>query len=113
MARKIKKNDMVCVIAGDYRGQRGRVIKVDPRSDKVYVEGINTKVRHTKPSATHPEGGRLSKLHPVHVSNVMLIEVGSDSKIDLTRVGFKFVEGRKVRYAKRSQAIIQEQISKG
>ena len=69
----IRLNDMVEVIAGDDRGQRGKVLAVDPAAEKVIVEGVNRVYKHVRRSQRNPQGGRLSKEMPIPVSNVMLI----------------------------------------
>ncbi len=96
----IRLNDMVEVIAGDDRGQRGKVLAVDPAAEKVIVEGVNRVYKHVRRSQRNPQGGRLSKEMPIPVSNVMLICPQSNKR---TRVGYRYLEdGTKERYAKRS-----------
>ena len=78
---KIKTDDQVLVIAGKERGKRGRVMRVEPTKDKVFVEGLNMVKRHTRPrqvpGAQHAEtvGGVMEREGPIHVSNVMLIDL--------------------------------------
>ncbi|MEK6798429.1 MAG: 50S ribosomal protein L24 [Planctomycetota bacterium] len=74
MARRIRKNDLVEVIAGDHRGARGKVLRVDPRRDQVVVEGVNIVFRHVRPTRRNPQGGRVQKEAPLHVSNVMPVD---------------------------------------
>jgi large subunit ribosomal protein L24 len=96
----IRLNDMVEVITGDDRGQRGKVLAVDLDAGKVIVEGVNRVYKHVRRSQRNPQGGRLSKEMPIPVSNVMLI-CPQDNK--RTRVGFRYLaDGSKERYAKRS-----------
>ena len=71
MAVKIRKNDVVEVIAGDHRGARGKVLLVDIRAGRVVVEGVNMVYRHVKPTRRNPQGGRLQKEAPIHISNVL------------------------------------------
>ena len=71
---RIKKNDEVMVIAGNYKGKTGRVLEVYPKKDKVLVEGINVRKRHMRPNNQYPQGGIISKELPIHISNVMLID---------------------------------------
>ena len=71
MAVKIRKNDIVVVIAGDHRGARGKVLKIDVRADRVIVEGVNMVYRHVKPTRRNPQGGRLQKEAPLRISNVL------------------------------------------
>jgi large subunit ribosomal protein L24 len=104
MANKIKKNDTVIVIAGRDKGKKGVVLKAMPKENKVVVQGINLVKRHTKPSQ-ESAGGIISKEAPIDVSNVALIDPTSGKP---TRVGFKTVDGRKVRYAKRSGDVIEK-----
>lgn len=98
MAIRIKKEDMVEVIAGDDRGQRGKVLKVDPKKNQVVVQGLNKAYRHVRPSQRNPQGGRLQIEQPLHISNVMLVdpktnrptrvrvEIGSDGSKKLIAV---------------------------
>ena len=85
---KIRKNDNVVVITGNDKGKTGKVLKVFPSELKVIVEGINLRKRHTKPSQKQPQGGKIEKEAPVHVSNVMFV----DSKTnEATRIGAKII----------------------
>ncbi len=72
---------------------------------RVAVEGVNVRSRAMRPSAQHPEGGIVRKEVPLHISNVALQDVDQSPKGEVrpTRVGFRFVDGQKVRFAKRSQ----------
>lgn len=98
----IRLNDMVEVIAGDDRGQRGKVLAVDPEAGKIIVEGVNRVYKHVRRSQRNPQGGRLSKEMPIPVSNVMLICPQTNKP---TRVGFRYAaDGSKERYAKKSGA---------
>jgi large subunit ribosomal protein L24 len=100
---RLKKGDQVIVIAGKNKGKTGAVERVDRKHDKIYVSGVNTVKRHTKPSVTSPQGGIVEKIAPLHVCNVMLLDP-KDKKP--TRVGFKTVDGKKVRVAKRSGTVL-------
>ncbi len=71
MAMHIKKNDVVEVIAGDHRGARGKVLRVDRVKGRVVVEGVNFVYRHVRPTRRNPQGGRVQKEAPVAISNVM------------------------------------------
>ncbi|MDR3626297.1 MAG: 50S ribosomal protein L24 [Ignavibacteriaceae bacterium] len=71
---KIKKNDNVIVISGNSKGKTGKVLKVFPKEERVIVEGINLRKRHTKPSQGNPQGGILEKESPINASNVMIID---------------------------------------
>lgn len=74
---KIVRNDEVVVIAGNYKGEKGKVKRVLHDSDRVIVEGINKVKRHMKPSQTNPEGGIVEKEASLHISNVALIDPDS------------------------------------
>ena len=71
---KIKKGDTVKVLAGDARGQQGKILSIITKDNKAIVEGINMASRHSKPSAKHPQGGIIKKEAPIHVSNLQLVE---------------------------------------
>ena len=71
---KIRKNDNVMVIAGNDTGKTGKVLKVFPKENRLIIEGINLRKRHTKPSQNNPQGGILEKEAPINVSNVMLLD---------------------------------------
>ncbi len=74
MARHIRKGDTVEIISGDHRGQQGRVLRVMTKKDMVVVEGVNMVYRHVRPSRQNPQGGRLQKEAPLHVSNVLPVD---------------------------------------
>jgi large subunit ribosomal protein L24 len=107
MAR-IKSGDEVYVIAGDDRGKKGVVRRVDPKKGLVLVEGVNTCLRHVKPSAKNPEGGRVSQEAFIHISNVALANPGAQGDLGegislTTRIGYRLGDdGRKVRFAKKT-----------
>ena len=86
--QRVKKDDLVRVIAGKDRGKDGRVLKVMPDRDKVVVEGRNMVTKHLRPqtSAVNPDGGRVRMEAPIHVSNVMPICPGCDEAV---RVGYE------------------------
>jgi large subunit ribosomal protein L24 len=95
----IKKGDTVYVNAGNDKGKTGKVLTVIPAKDRVIVEGVNVISKHTKPNAAHPQGGIIKQEAGIHVSNVQLIDPVSNKP---TRVGYKVVDGKKIRYAKKS-----------
>ena len=99
---KIRKGDRVKVIAGRSKGKVGDVLRVLPAESRVVVQGINVAKRHTKPRPGQP-GGLVEKELSIHVSNVAHVDP-KDNKP--TRVGWKTVDGRKVRYAVRSGEMI-------
>ncbi|MCH7591333.1 MAG: 50S ribosomal protein L24 [Planctomycetes bacterium] len=71
MAFHIRKNDIVEVICGDHRGARGKVLRIDLPRGLVIVEGVNMVYRHVRPTRRNPQGGRVQKEAPVHISNVL------------------------------------------
>ena len=77
MAARIRKNDMVVVISGDHRGARGKVLRIDPKHGKIVVEGVNMVFRHVRPTRRNPQGGRLQKEAPIHISNVLPYDPGA------------------------------------
>jgi large subunit ribosomal protein L24 len=97
---KIRADDQVLVISGKDRGKTGRVKRVDPKNERVYVEGLNIVKRHQRPrpGSTDP-GGVIPMEAPIHISNVMLIDP-SDNKP--TKVGIVREDGRRFRVAKRT-----------
>ncbi len=96
---KIKKNDTVKVIVGKDKGKEGKVISV--KDGKVTVEGANMVTKHSKPTQANPKGGISHQEAAMDVSNVMYVHKGQP-----TRVGFKVVDGKKVRYAKSTGDVI-------
>ena len=98
---KIKKGDTVKVIAGKDKDKEGKVLTVDQKNNKVVVEGVNMITKHSKPSAANPNGGIIQKEAPIDISNVMYVHKGTP-----TRVGFKEVDGKKVRFAKSTGDVI-------
>ena len=95
----IKKGDTVYVNAGNDKGKTGKVLTVIPAKDRVIVEGVNVISKHTKPNAAHPQGGIIKQEAGVHISNLQLIDPSTNKP---TRVGYKVVDGKKIRYAKKS-----------
>ncbi|WP_448819779.1 50S ribosomal protein L24 [Arcticibacter sp.] len=97
---KIRKGDLVQVIAGDSKGKQGKIVEVLLKANRVVVEGANIVSRHTKPNAANPNGGIIKKEAAIHVSNVMLVDPKTGKP---TRVGKqKNAEGKLVRIAKKS-----------
>ena len=99
---KIKKGDKVIVIAGRDKGKQGEVLSVDREDNRAVVSGVNVVKRHQRQTAAQ-EGGIVSKSLPIHVSN-LAIRDPKDGKP--TRVGYKMVGEKKVRFAKRSGEVI-------
>ena len=99
---KIKTGDTVRVMAGDHKGQEGKVNKVLIDKNKAIVEGVNMVSKHEKPSAANPQGGIKKKEAAIHISNLSLI----DKKGDATRVGYRVENDKKVRFSKKSNEVI-------
>ena len=95
----IKKGDTVFVNAGNDKGKTGKVLTVLPAKDRVIVEGVNVISKHTKPNSKQPQGGIIKQEAGIHISNVQLIDPQSGKP---TRVGYKFEDGKKIRFAKKS-----------
>lgn len=74
MAAKVRKGDRVEVRTGEHRGQQGRVLRIDPEAGRVWIEGVNLVYRHLRPSRRNPQGGRIQKEAPIHVSNVLPVD---------------------------------------
>ncbi|MDI3328224.1 MAG: 50S ribosomal protein L24 [Alicyclobacillaceae bacterium] len=103
---RIKKGDLVVVIAGKDKGKKGRVLAAYPKEQRVLVEGVNLVKRHTRPNPANPQGGIITKEAPLHVSNVMIVDPKTGQP---TRVGMKILsDGTKVRYAKKSGEILDK-----
>ena len=94
---KIKRDDKVIVLSGNDKGKTGKVLVADPKADKVIVEGVNVATKHQKAQKKGQDGGIIKVETPIYVSKVQLVcpKCGKP-----TRVGYKFVDGKKVRYCK-------------
>ena len=101
----VKKGDKVKVITGKDKNKEGIVLEALPKKDKVVVEGVNIVKKHQKPSQPAPQGGILEVEAPIHVSNVMVID---PSNGEATRVGYKEVDGKKVRVSKKTGEILDK-----
>ena len=99
---KIRKDDMVKIIAGKDKDKTGKVLDVDTNKNTVLVEGCNMVTKHTKPSQTNQNGGIVHQESPMDISNVMLLVDGK-----ATRVGFEVKDGKKVRVAKATGKVIE------
>ncbi len=99
---KLKKGDLVKVINGDSKGTTGTILEVFTTKSKIIVEGVNIRKKHVKPTQ-ESQGGIIDKALPIHISNVMLVDPKSNTP---TRVGRKVVDGKIVRYSKKSGEII-------
>jgi large subunit ribosomal protein L24 len=98
MARHIKRGDQVMIITGADKGKTGRVLRVIPERDRLVVEGMNRVWKHVRPSQRYPQGGRIQKDAPIHVSNVLPLDPISGKG---TRVRFVTTDGVKRRIAVR------------
>ena len=98
---KIKKGDLVKVIAGKDKDKEGKVIAVNVKNNTLLVEGVNMITKHTKPSMANQQGGIVHQEGPINASNVMLMHDGK-----ATRVGFKMDGDKKVRFAKATGKVI-------
>lgn len=105
---KIRSGDQVQVISGKDRGKRGRVLRTEPRKERLYVEGLNMIKRHTRPrqAQSNPTaaqlGGVIEREGPIHISNVVLL----DHKGQPTRVRIERTDGKRSRVAARTGATI-------
>ena len=99
---KIKTGDTVRVMAGDHKGQEGKVQKVFIDKNKAIVEGVNLVSKHEKPSAANPQGGIKKKEAPIQISNLSLIDKNGDA----TKVGYRIENDKKVRFSKKSNEVI-------
>ena len=107
VARELRDGNfmkIVKVIAGKDKGKEGVVLRVLPAKDRVVVKGVNVVKKHQKPNNANPNGGIVEFEAPIHVSNVMLIDPSTNEP---TRVGFKVVDGKKVRVSKKSGNAIE------
>ncbi|MEI7727695.1 MAG: 50S ribosomal protein L24 [Bacteroidota bacterium] len=101
----IRKGDTVMVIAGDSRGQQGKVLRIDTEKYKAIVEGVNMVSKHTKPNAKSPQGGIVKMEAPVHLSNLKIVDKSGKP----TRIGRKLdpKTEKLVRYSKKSGEVIK------
>ncbi len=101
---KILKGDKVLIIAGKDRGKTGVVERVMPQDHKVVVTGLNMVKKHMKKTAKNPQGGIIDIVHPIHISNVMILDPNQNKP---TRVGYSIKGNDKHRVAKLSSEIIR------
>jgi large subunit ribosomal protein L24 len=94
---RVRKGDTVIVISGKNKGQRGKVLRVLHKKDRVVVERVAMVKRHTKPTQKNPQGGIIEKEGSLHLSNVMLLDPGTDKP---TRVRVKEENGQRRRTGK-------------
>ena len=98
---KLKKGDLVKVIAGKDKGKDGKIIAVNHKDNTVLVEGVNMITKHQKPSATNQQGGIIHQEAPLNASNVMYSLNGK-----AVRIGYKVEDGKKVRIARPNGEVI-------
>jgi large subunit ribosomal protein L24 len=103
MASRIRKSDTVQIIAGKDKGKTGDVLQVFPKEGKVTVRGLNMVKRHIKPNQQQQQGGIVEKEAALQISNVMPLDPEDGRP---TRIGFKVVEGKKVRVSRRTGKVL-------
>jgi len=99
---KIKKNDVVLVIAGNSKGRRGKVLRVFPEKQRLIVEGVNLVSRHRKPTQNNPQGGITRQEAPIHISNIMLLDPKSGEPTRLGKTPITDENTGKTRFVRRS-----------
>ena len=102
---QIKKGDTVVVISGKDKGKQGTVIATEPKKERVFVEGVNTVKRHTKPSQANPQGGIVTKEAGIHVSNVMIVDPETKTATRIKKVEGK--DGKFVRATVKSGTVLK------
>lgn len=95
---RIKKGDLVRVIAGKDKGKEGKVLSIDAKKNTAIVEGVNMITKHSKPSAANQQGGIIHRESSIDISNIMYVYKGKTTKI-----GYTFKDDKKVRFAKSSK----------
>lgn len=100
-AVKIKKGDLVKVIAGKDKGKEGKVLSINAKKNTALVEGVNMVTKHAKPNAANQQGGILHQESSIDLSNIMYVHKGNTTKI-----GYKFQDDKKVRVAKSTGDVI-------
>ena len=102
MANKLKKGVEVVVIAGDHKGNKGKILEIIRDKNRVLIEGVNLVKKHNKPNAQNPQGGITEKEASIDISNLSVFT--ADGKT--TRVGYRMEDGSKVRFAKKTDEVI-------
>jgi len=102
MAAKLRKGDKVIVLTGKDKGKQGEILSLDPSTGKARVQGVNISIRHTA-QTQQSQGGRVPTEMPIQLSNLAFIDPKEGGA---TRIGFKVVDGKKVRVAKKSGEVI-------
>lgn len=98
MAR-VRKGDMVEVLSGNDRGKRGRVLRMVHSKNRLVVQGVNLRWKHLRKSQQNPQGGRVRREMPIHMSNVMVFDESAGTRV---RIGYREVDGRKTRVDRRT-----------
>ena len=98
---RLKKNDTVKIIAGKDKGHTGKIVKIDPVTERVIVQGLNMVSKTMKKRNPQDKGGIIEVEAPIHVSNVQLV-----SKDKVSRVGYRVENGKKIRYAKKTGEVL-------
>jgi large subunit ribosomal protein L24 len=106
----VKKGDEVIVIAGRSKGERGRVVSVDPQRERAIVEGVNLVTKHQRPTmsrsaAARQQSGRIERPAPIHVSNLMVIDPTTNQP---TRVAHRLVDGKMRRVSKKTGEVLDK-----
>ena len=114
-SRRVHRDDIVMVIAGDDKGKSGRVLRVLSEKSRIVVEGVNLVHRHIKRSQQNPQGGRVQREAPIHVSNVMVLDSDGET---VTKVGRRHARPEKgslgwERFARKSGEIIGQAVKAG
>lgn len=105
MPARIRSGDMVVVTSGNDRGKRGRVIRVLVGKSRAIVEGVNYIQKHIRKSQKYPQGGRVRREAPIHLSNLLPIDSETNEG---TRTSVKEQDGRRIRVARRSGAALSQ-----
>jgi large subunit ribosomal protein L24 len=100
---KLKVGDLVRVMSGDSKGQEGKITSISRIKMRATIEGVNMVKRHTKPSASNPQGGIEEKEGTIHISNLMLVVEGTPTKIGKKEDG----KGKLVRFSKKSGDVVK------
>jgi large subunit ribosomal protein L24 len=104
MSLRLKKDDVVKIIAGEHAGNTGKIIRVIPKKNAALVEKINIVKRHTKPNRKNQQGGIVEKEAPIHISNLQLMCTKTGKP---TRLGVRILEtGKRVRYSKKAKELV-------
>ncbi len=102
---KLRKGDRVRVIAGKFKGSEGKIVAVLPEGNRVVVENVNVIRKAQRPTQQNPRGGFSEREAGIHLSNVQLLDPQTG---DLSRIGSKLEEGRKVRVSRKSGLVLGE-----